>query len=255
MADFSTARERQRAWFFPLPWGNWPFPQGTLDAGQRAAIWGSFFSGPVPHAPFFNPNITADTLLLLIEQFKRSPDLKSVVSIFTDQMQTVENTNDNLIMSRLIDTSEGVQLDGIGDIVGEPRNGRSDDAYREAIKFKTFINASNGEPNRLLDILKNITNGTDASILEFFPASAFLFTDGTPSADLLAGSPKSNLQIQMERVAPAGVQLDIVSSFGGIQFEFDTEGGIPYNEGDGYSELNYTEGGQPVGGTYSELIS
>jgi len=245
---FDTDRERQRSWFFPIPWGSWPFPVGELDDEQRAAIWGSYYTGgPTGHSPYYIADLTGETLNLMIEQFKRSDNLKNVITVFTDELQVAMEEADKLIMKRLIATAEGVQLDGIGEIVGEDRQGRSDDDYRVAIEFKVFINISSGQPDVVMTVLKTVTDATQVRIIEFFPAHIYLYTNGsTIPGDLL---------VTMRKVIPSGVGLSVIAGYGVTPFEFDTEGGIPYNEGDGFSEYNYTEGGQPIGGQMVELIS
>jgi len=245
---FDTDRKRQRSWFFPMPWGSFPFPVGEIDDEQRAAIWSTYFPpGSAGHSPYYIADITGDTLSLMIEQFKRSDNLKGVIEVFTEQLEETNDQADFLIMKRLISTAEGVQLDGIGEIVGEDRQGRSDDDYRVAIEFKVFINVSSGQPDVVMTVLKTVTQATQVRLIEFFPAHIYLYTNGS---DILG-----DLLVTMRKVIPAGVGLSIVAGYGVVPFEFDTEGGIPYAEGDGFSEYNYTEGGQPIGGQMVELIS
>ncbi len=60
----------------------------------------------------------------------------------------------------------------------------------------------------------------------------------------------------MQSIVPAAVRVTGVSlSYGDVPFEFSGEGGVPYGEGDGLSELNYLEGGEPIGGAFCELAT
>lgn len=90
----------------------------------------------------------------------------------------LENDADAVIYDRWIDTAFGRQLDGCGEIVRESRQGRDDEAYRMAIKFRVFVNISKGTPTDLIRGLKFLTAPTDCQYLESYPATALLFTDG-----------------------------------------------------------------------------
>jgi len=106
----------------------------------------------------------------LIEQFKSKTRILAVVESFVEQVQEIEAVLFDLMEERWIDAAVGVQLDGLGDIVGEPRNGRGDDDYRLAIKARVQINLSSGEPERIIHIL-NLLTGSTITLSEYFPAA------------------------------------------------------------------------------------
>ena len=108
------------------------------------------------------------------------------------------------------------------------------------------MNISCGEPETVMTVLKTVTEATEVRLLEFFPAAMFLWTDGTTIP--------TDLGVTLKKVVPAAVRYQIGCTYGEIPFEFETEGGIPYNEGDGFSEYNYTEGGHTIGGKFTELV-
>lgn len=114
----------------------------------------------------------------LTGQFENSPKLKALVAAIVGPLTTLETEADSILNERWIDTAFGKQLDGCGYIVGEPRSGRDDNAYRTAIKFRVFVNVSEGTPGALIKGLKFITEPTDCQYLEAYPATALLFTDG-----------------------------------------------------------------------------
>ena len=133
--------DRKRAFDYGFPFWPYPFPKGEIDGESRAHIWGSFHTAaePVPPSPYYISNHVERTLALLIEQFKPAQNLKDIVTVIVDQLQICEDVANQLIMMRMIDTSQGVQLDAIGEIVGEARAGRDDETYRNAIGFKIFF--------------------------------------------------------------------------------------------------------------------
>jgi hypothetical protein len=189
----------------------------------------------------------ARALSLLIEQFQPKERINGVVEAVVGRHQDVENVGNDLLLFRYIDTAVGAQLDILGEIVGQPREGRNDTDYRVALKTRVSLNTSSGIPETVIQALQFFTNATQVRLIERYPAAMYLFTDGTVIP--------SSLTAQMEAVSPTGVTVTVVYNPGGVPFEFSGEGGVPYGEGDGFSETNYTEGGQPIGGEFSELAT
>lgn len=66
-------------------------------------------------------DLVAHGLKRLAYQFKDSEKLKSLISVQLEEFQTLDNTFNDLLDNRLIDTAIGAQLDGIGEILGLPR--------------------------------------------------------------------------------------------------------------------------------------
>ena len=152
----------------------------------------------------------------LTGQFQDSPKLKAIVAAIVSQFTTIENEADTLLTNRWIDSAVGKQLDGCGYIVGEQRSGRDDDAYRDAIRFRVFVNISNATPTDLIRGLKFLTAPTDCQYIEMYPASAMLFTNGyfVPS----------NIQSQIQDLSPAGINdVPVMVSFADATFRFGKE--------------------------------
>jgi len=97
--------------------------------------------------------IKAEALANLIEQFKDQPNLAAFVSAFLNQLQEVEDASFQLITDRTLETSVGVQLDNLGQIIGEERNGLSDDDYRTRLRVQILVNQSSGTVEELLAII------------------------------------------------------------------------------------------------------
>ncbi|MCK5603159.1 DUF2612 domain-containing protein [Candidatus Pacearchaeota archaeon] len=77
----------------------------------------------------------------LAYQFIDSEKFIEFLTSFLDQFQYLEDENDNLATLRYLDTAEGVQLDGIGEIVGKERpEGMSDGLYLLLIRAKIIQN-------------------------------------------------------------------------------------------------------------------
>jgi len=129
--------------------------------------------------------------------FSEKPLVKALTGAMVTPLVDVENTADSFNSERWIDTAIGKQLDGCGYIVGESRKGRDDDSYRKAIKFKVFVNTSNGTPNDLITGLKFITTPDNVQYIEQYPATAMMFTD---AADV-----DSNVHNVIQDISPAGI--------------------------------------------------
>ncbi len=98
----------------------------------------------------------------LISQFRDpKPVLHGMIKSYVDQIQELENVLWDVINHRLIVPApgetvgaEGVQLDVLGKIVGQPRLGLSDEAYLDALRLRIRVNRSRGSSVDLLEILR-----------------------------------------------------------------------------------------------------
>lgn len=203
-----------------------------------------YIGGGVPDSILIPDHVTR-AQSLLIEEFKRSTRLNQLVKAIVDPMQEVEHVGNDLYISRRLSQAGGAQLDGIGEIVGEPREGRSDEDYREAIEFRIFINTSNAEPETLIQALKFTTNASKVKLWELPYAVIQMFTNGSFIPD--------NLVSTMESIAAVGVRIDYIStSLNTVPFSFALDTGGDNPEGKGWNELGYAPGGQEVGGQFVE---
>lgn len=152
----------------------------------------------------------------LTGQFQNSPKLKALMAAIVAPLAALESEADEQIANRWIDTAVGKQLDGCGYIVGEARQGRGDDAYRTAIRFRVFVNISKGTPTDLIRGLKFLTQPTDCQYLEAYPATAMLFTNGF--------FVDSKIQPSMQDLSPAAIcDVPVAVSFMDKPFRFAKE--------------------------------
>lgn len=177
---------------------------------------------------------SAKAIPRLAGQFQNSPKLQALMAAIVGPLTVVETDADALIAERWINTSVGTQLDGCGNIVGETRQGRSDDAYRIAIKFRVFVNMSNGVPKDMIAGLKFLTDPTDCQYLEAYPATALLFTNGF--------FVDSTIHPSMQDLAPVAISaVPVAVSFMDVPFRFAREpvpGELFVNSGQDYLDAN-----------------
>jgi hypothetical protein len=175
----------------------------------------------------------AIALSRLTGQFANSPKVNALMAQIVGPLTLVEDDADTLKTDRWIATAIGKQLDGVGAIVGEPRNGRDDDSYRRAIQFRVFVNISNGTPRDLIQGLVFLTQPTDSQYLEIYPATINVFTNGF-FVDIKTAA-------AMRDLSPVAVRTVLTVSFADKPFRFGRSqplGELFVNMGNSYLEAN-----------------
>lgn len=81
------------------------------------------------------------------------PRIIAWLTVHLRQVQQIEDALYTYIFGVLLDNAIGVHLENIGNLVGEPRAGKSDDRYRLGIRIAAKVNRSNGRVRDLLEIL------------------------------------------------------------------------------------------------------
>lgn len=171
----------------------------------------SEFSRPVQRVALFDRfDYALQALDRLPNQYFNSIKLQALLFQATDPYNDVELIANDLQRNRWVDTAIGKQLDGVGHIVGEARQGREDELYREAIKFRIFVNTSNATPDDLIRGLLFLTRPDDAQYMEAYPATAMLFTDG-------AFIPR-NIKEVIQGLSPAAItDVPVMVSYAGVK--------------------------------------
>lgn len=108
---------------------------------------------------------TADAINRLILQYKNADNIKGIITVFANEIQELENVTHAMFLNRTIDNATGEVLDQIGLIVGQLRQGTSDNVYRVRIKFRIGVNISNGTVNEVATLFKLITSSTEVRVL------------------------------------------------------------------------------------------
>jgi hypothetical protein len=145
----------------------------------------------------------ADAKERLLFQYKGKANIEALLdSLGGQQIQDLENILFDINTRLDIDNSEGVQLNNIGLIVGQPRNGQDDITYRLFLKAKAGVNVSEGDVERVLSVWKIITGGSVIQVIDVYPAGVELFSD-VPVADELAEAAFT----LMQDVVAAGVRV------------------------------------------------
>lgn len=125
--------------------------------------------------------------------------LNQFVEVLAAEVQALEDAIFQLLTSRNINTAYGIQLDGLGQIVGETRMGKGDDAFRFAILVRIAKNNGSGTPKQMISFLKLLTGATLIDYAEVYPAKVNFFIED--------GDDPPGLQGFMQSAAPAGVKV------------------------------------------------
>jgi len=119
--------------------------------------------------------------------------------------QDVENAFQQLLTGRFVDTAIGEQLDIIGKIVGQPRNGQDDDTYRRFIRAEIRANRSDGVFEDLIAVAELVVGDAATTIVtrNEGTATARVLVDGGSITPTVAAA----LVAFMVRAKAAGVRI------------------------------------------------
>ena len=162
---------------------------------------------------------------LVLSQYQQASRLLSLIRAGCAQADDIEEAMHQIREGYWLSSAVGVQLDTLGKIYREARQGRTDDVYRQALKIRASM-LVNGTPDQILGFLRFLL-GTNCYYYPEYPAGYVIDTDTS-----LLGESTGVLDI----ISPAGVQGLFVDAM------LDLEGGEPMLD---------LEGGEPMYATFS----
>jgi hypothetical protein len=142
-------------------------------------------------------NFSVNAKARLMEQDKGRLRVPELINAFASEIQEVENAMSDVYTKCGIYTANNTQLDVVGAIVGEARVGRSDEVYRIAIIARIKLNIGAGEPNTIIDAIKQWMNPTVVDFSEPYPAYFSVFIQSSINISSIASLVKE--------ISPAGV--------------------------------------------------
>jgi hypothetical protein len=131
--------------------------QELIDAGLVTVVDGVFV---------LNEQHVAEAIDHLIELFKYGPRNQAIVAALVGQFQELENAAYQLKQAFDLDTAIGLQLDILGEVLGEDRKGRDDDDYRAALRVVILVSKSHGTIPQLLSIAQGMSPSASVNITE-----------------------------------------------------------------------------------------
>lgn len=137
-----------------------------------------------------------------------STGIEIIIGAYITEAQNIEDALVELLTRTDIDVISGNNLDRLGALVGQGREGFSDAKYRLFIKGKIGVNTSESDIEKVNTVFKLLTNATQVAIVEIFPASVSLFSDvAIPAGDVAL------ITSLMEDVVAAGVSIESIGPF------------------------------------------
>lgn len=165
----------------------------------------------------------------LLAQFQDKPNWTAILTALIAPVQDLESSAQQLLLLTSIDDSFGLQLDNIGAIIGEPRQGFDDTAYRLHLKARVFLNRSSGTPEDILGMFSVLT-GAALELTEFFPAALELVV---PEAALdVTLAPYFAKFLQQAKAAGVGAIFRWSPAVGTETFGFAGSDGQGFNDGE-----------------------
>ena len=176
----------------------------------------------------------------LLYQFDGSENLQAVVQALLDECEALTDVNEQLLTLRYLDTATGVQLDGIGDIVGVDRPlDYDDDQYLFLIKVKILTNSTDMMSPNMIDLMAFVFSEADSIYYELTTNLSPRFT--------VYGDISDEAKAAFSLV-PNTLGIDLVVSWSpdpATLFSFYED-----STGLGFGDLNYPD----VGGYFNILI-
>ena len=151
----------------------------------------------------------------LLQQYKGREDIETLMdALFGDQVQETEDALVGMDRRLNIDLNSGVQLDGIGEIVGQPRSGMLDAVYKLFLKGRIGKNTSEGTLEDVISVWKLITSANEVQALENYPAEIQLFNDAPIDTDILDAAYNLINEVAMGGVLVHSVGYYLTGGFG-----------------------------------------
>jgi len=146
-------------------------------------------------------------LNLLPEQYKDAINFKKLLEVLLEpaiELKAVFADIKNLLN---IEEQSGSQLDLIGEIVVQKREGLNDADYRKLLRFKIKKNTSKATITDIIEILKFLSNGTRVVYSDNPPAAYTIYTNGQTIP--------ANLRLELDKISAAGVSVIVYASVDG----------------------------------------
>ena len=192
------------------------------------------------------------------DYFAKHPNsnLSKLISIFSDELVVLENTNKQILLWREIDNAKGNALDLIGENVMQNRGVATDEVYRILLKSKIARNLSDGTINTIIQVI-SIALSTDPSAIKIVekwndvdepePAAIKLIELPLTKINEAGLDPLNFIRI-IQRTVAAGVKVGVIELSG--TFEFGDETNVIDNL-KGFGDVNNESIGGYLGADYT----
>lgn len=155
----------------------------------------------------------------LLQQWRDKPAIRALMDVYGVQFNNIETEFYTLLESLNIDLAQGYALDIIGKEVGEGRQSRADEPYRQALIVKIYINVSSGTPKEVTRATKLVTGATEVIYSEAYPAGVVLEIIG---AEYVSKAPiiKKTLPAAIDLIFQKNIVMDVTQTYVGVAHSY-----------------------------------
>lgn len=173
---------------------------------------------------------TAIALGRLPEQFKALTNIQLVISaLCTAGVQPIESCLRQLLTQRSLDTAVGAQLDSIGLVVGQSRDGHDDETYRRFLRATISAHRSKGTIEDLIRVI-DLVIFDDAAHYAIVPQT--IATVVIRVEDIAIAADLANVAfVFMARTAATGMRVMLEYGISAPEFWFRFNSGPGFNQG------------------------
>ena len=151
-----------------------------------------------------DPDVVAKAIARLTDLYRTKPRVRALVTTLAERFQTEDSVDLSLYLNQWIGTASAGLLNAIGELVGEPRLGRSDDLYRLWIRARIRINRTQGTVADSYHLVRLIA-GQDIDVI-YTPTPPAAYTIEVNGTDI---NP-TELYNLLDAVRPAGVEMRLL---------------------------------------------
>lgn len=166
----------------------------------------------------------------LLSWFRGRGRFGALATALASQIQELEESLLDLRAERTLDVAAGAQLDQYGLLVGEPRGGLTDAEYRQFIDARLLANTSGGNVDRILDVVRLVTQTLVVDVLYRLLGSGPAYTLEIVRTGHMTGERLARALALLDAISPAGTAYRFVE---GIEpalsdgpFRFDSGAGF-----------------------------
>ena len=199
-----------------------------------------------------------DAVALLTDRY-RQPKISALLAAWTAEVQALELAYWDLLTKRSPATAEGAVLDLLGKIVGQPREGRTDEQYRVWISARVLVNQSSGLSRQLIALAAKLCQ-VPIRIEDHYPAAFTIHAMGP-----VVGADGAEIAQLIVLAKAAGVQAFFHWYDSTTSFRFSVSGDSVYDSPRGFNrgrfsaisdgrDMGYNTEPQPVAPAGSILV-
>lgn len=182
--------------------------------------------GTYPVDPVQDTNVQTEAEARIYEQYKKKPKIQSMVDFLAARLQGMENMLWGVATLRFLSSATGAQLDLLGRVVGQNRNGLADSDYLNCILARIFCNRSSGAIPDIYNVFAFILQGAQTMSIPVSAAGGMELVIG--GATLTAPWVTIFKQfLKDSRMAGIGAVLRYLNSPPGASFSFAGPGLTP----------------------------